>query len=34
MADTQKSRALYLLKDKGILRLKDFLTEGVGCFNA
>lgn len=29
MANTQKSRALDLLKSKGILRLKDFLAEEI-----
>jgi len=30
MVDTQKSRALHLLKAKGMLRLKDFLAEEIG----
>jgi predicted transcriptional regulator of viral defense system len=30
MADTQKIRALRLLKAKGMLRLKDFLAEEIG----
>jgi predicted transcriptional regulator of viral defense system len=30
MADTQKTRALQLLKAKGMLRLKDFLSEEIG----
>lgn len=30
MADTQKVRAVHLLKTKGMLRLKDFLAEEIG----